>query len=73
MCDGAANVDLWVIPPEVAVSVLPRTFARLRDSSRRALCRAHIEVVSADTLLTSDARTGPVVTHEPGPDLRFLS
>jgi len=32
---------------------------------------AHLEAMSADTLLTRNASTGPVVTHEPGPDLRF--
>lgn len=34
---------------------------------------APLEAMPADSLLTSNARAGPVVTHEPGPDLRFYS
>ena len=33
---------------------------------------APLEAMSADVVRTPNARTGPVVTHEPGPDLHFL-
>ena len=33
---------------------------------------AYLEAMSADILLTLNARAGAVVTHEPGFDLRFL-
>ena len=63
--------DLWVNGQEVASLDLLESFASLRDSSRLAFSRAHNEAMSTDIVLTSNARTGPVVTHEPGSDLRF--
>ena len=64
--------DLWVNGQEVARFDLPQSFASLRGSSHRSPTRDRSEALSADNLLTPNARTGPVVTHEPGSDLRFL-
>ena len=63
--------DLWVIGEEVALIDLPPLLARLRGSSPNGLAGIPLEAMSADILLTPNAGTGPVVTHEPGPDLRF--
>jgi len=62
---------LWVIGKEVAYLDLPQAFARLRRSSRSGPFSAYLEAMSADTLLTPNARAGPAMTYEPGSDLRF--
>jgi hypothetical protein len=65
--------DLWVIGKEVGRIDVPPPSAHLRWSSPEDLSGVHSKAVSADMLLTPNAEAGPVVTHEPGSDLRFLS
>jgi hypothetical protein len=66
------GLDLWVNGQEVARFYLPLRFASVRRFSRRSPTRDRSEAMSADSLLTPNVRTGRVVTHEPGSDLRFL-
>ena len=54
----------------VAQFDLPQTFARRRRPSPGPL-RAQLEAMSADAVLTRNARTGPAVTHEPDSDARI--
>jgi hypothetical protein len=62
------HVDLWVTGKEV----VRFTFRiSLRQSSRAGPLERHLDALSADILLTLNVRGGPVVTHEPGFDLRF--
>jgi hypothetical protein len=63
--------DLWVSGKEVPISIFRKPspgFAFLRDEA----VPADLEAMSADAVLTRNAGTGPVVTHEPGSDLHLL-
>jgi hypothetical protein len=65
-----AGPDLWVIGQEVARSGFRRpspAFADLREEARLG----PLEAMSADMMRTPNVGAGPVVTHEPGFDLRF--
>jgi len=64
--------DLWVTGKEVARFDLPPLTAHLRCPSPDDLSGVPLEAMSADTQLTSNARTGLAVTREPGSDLRLL-
>lgn len=66
-----STFDLWVNGKEVVQLDLLPLLAELRGSSPNDLSGILLEAMSADILLTPDARTEPVVTREPGPDLRF--
>lgn len=67
----AGTLDLWVSGREVGQFDLPPTFAAFSCSPPSRPSRSHLEAMSADTLLTPNARAGSVETHEPGSDLQF--
>jgi hypothetical protein len=72
MTAGYGLIDLWLTGREVAGDRLPHSSARVRGYPQCSPADGSSEAVSADNLLTPNAGTGSVVTHEPGSDLRLL-
>jgi hypothetical protein len=68
---SAAAPDLWVNAPEIGWIDLPPSFARLRHSSHPSPIRGRSEAMSADILLTPNAKDPPAKLRERAFDLRF--
>ena len=63
--------DLGVAAPENTGIDLSPTLVCVRGSPHEFPEAGHFEALSAEVVLTPHSTAGPVVTHEPGSDLRF--